>query len=239
MDKEAIGGDAPAPRKRRRVLKWAGGALGALLVIGGALLILKDTILREVTEYAVKRKTGLKASIGAFKLDMGSASVRVTDFRLHNPPGFGDGLLLRMPELFLEVDRQASTNGALRLRQARVHLSELNVVKNAQGQTNILSLQEKLHRKPRKKERERDALEFAGIGELRVSVGTVRYEDMQNPQLNQVFNIGISNEVVTTIQSEKDLEQWAAAFLIRVVIQQALLKSSRQPGLLEMLRPPR
>jgi uncharacterized protein involved in outer membrane biogenesis len=240
MNKDAVSDDARTPRRRiRKVLKWTIGVLGALLVVCVALLIFKNTVLRKVAEYSVERETGLDASIGAFKLDLGSASVRVTDFRLHNPPGFGHGLLLHMPEMFLELDRQASTNGALRFRKARVHLSELNVVKNAQGQTNIVGLQEKLSRKSRKKKRESDDLEFTGIGELRVSVGTVRYEDMQNPRLSQAFNIGVSNEVVTTIKSEKDLEVWAVAFLARVLIQQALLKSRTQPGILEMLRLPR
>jgi hypothetical protein len=240
MSNDALNRDARPPRRlRKNVLQWIVGALAVLLLICVTLLIFKDAVLRKVAEYSVERETGVDASIGSFKLDLRSASVRVTDFRLHNPPGFGDGLMLHMPEMFLEVDRQASTNGALRFREARVHVSELNVVKNAQGQTNIMSLQEKLSHKSRKKKRERDDLEFTGIGELHVSVGTLRYQDLQNPTLDQAFNIGISNEVVTTINNERDLEEWATAFLIRVVIQQALLKSRTQPSILDMLRPPR
>ena len=240
MSDDSVNQDALPPRRRRKsVLQWIVGVLGVLLLIGVTLLVFKDAVLRKVAEYSVERETGVDASIGSFKLDLRSASVRVTDFRLHNPPGFGDGLMLHMPEMFLEVDRQASTNGALRFREARVHLSELNVVRNAQGQTNIMNLQEKISRKPRKKKRQGDDLEFTGIGELHVSVGTLRYQDLQNSALDQAFNIGISNEVVTTIKSEKDLEEWATAFLIRVVIQQALLKSRTQPNILDMLRPPR
>jgi uncharacterized protein involved in outer membrane biogenesis len=222
----------------KRTLKWLIGMLGALLLICIALLVFKDVLLREFAEQRVERETGLEATIGDFDLDLGAASVRVTDFRIANPPGFGGGLLLHMPELFLEVDREASTNGALRLREARLHLSEFNVVKNAEGQTNITSLHEKLSRKPRKK-RESEGLEFTGIGELHVSVGTVSYKDMQNPALSQEFNIGVSNEVVTTIESEKDLEKWAAAFLMRIVIQQALQKSRAQPGIFDLFRPPK
>jgi hypothetical protein len=224
----------------KKALKWISAVLAVLLLICIALFIFKDAVLRKVTEYSVERETGVDASIGSFKLDIGAGSVRVTDFRLHNPPGFGDGLLLHMPEMFLEVDRQASTNGALRFREARMHLSELNVVKNAHGETNIVGLQERLSRKSRKKggDNDDDGLEFAGIGELHVSVGTVRYEDMQNPSLNQSFNIGISNEVVTTINNEKDLETWAMAFLMRIVIQQALLKSRSQPNIFDMFRRP-
>jgi uncharacterized protein involved in outer membrane biogenesis len=239
MSNDAVNEDIHPPRQgRKKLLKWIAAVLGVLLLICVTLLIFKDAVLRKVAEYSVERETGVDASIGGFKLDLGAASVRITDFRLHNPPGFGDGVLLYMPEMFLEVDRQASTNGALRFREARVHLAELNVVRNAQGQTNIMNLQDKLSRKPRKKKTESDDLKFTGIGELHVSVGAVRYEDMQDPTLNQAFNIGISNEVVTTIKSEKDLEEWATAFLIRVVIQQALLKSRNQPSLLDMLRPP-
>lgn len=243
-DGATIGGEgraAPSSRTRlRRVLKWIIGVIAALLVVCVVLLIFKDGILRKFAEYSVERETGLEASIGGLHLDMTGGSVRVTDFRLHNPPGFGEGPLLHMPELFLEVDRAASTNGTLRFREARVHLSEFSLVRNAEGQTNIVSLQERLSRKPRKKKGNGNGedVKFAGIGELRVSVGKVRYEDMKNPQVNQSFIIGITNEVVKTINSEKDLKEWATAFLIRIVIQQALLKPRNQPSIMDMLRPP-
>jgi hypothetical protein len=223
----------------KKALKWIAAVLGTLLVICVALLAFKDALLRKFAEHRVERETGLKASIGGFHLDLGSASVRVTDFRLHNPPGFGDRLLLHMPEMFLQVDPIASTNGALRLREARLHLSELNVVKNAQGQTNIVGLQDKLSRKSHKPPpKDHKELEFTGIGELRVNVGTVRYEDLANPALNQVFNIGVTNEVVTTINNEKDLETWAVAFLTRIIIQQALQKSRTQPNIFDIFRRP-
>jgi uncharacterized protein involved in outer membrane biogenesis len=224
----------------KKALKWITALLGTLLLICIALLVFKDALLRKFAEHSVERETGLEASIGGFHLDLGSMSVRITDFRLHNPPGFGDRLLLHMPEMFLEVDPAASTNGALRLREARLHLSEFNVVKNTEGQTNIVNLQDKLSRKSRKPRDQHDKeLEFAGIGELRVNLGTVRYEDMANPGLNQTFDVGVTNEVVTTINNEKDLETWAVAFLTRIIIQQALQKSRTQPNIMDMFRRPR
>jgi len=223
----------------KKALKWLVAVLGTLLLVCVAVLIFKDALLRKFAEQSVEHETGLKASIGGFHLDLGSASVRVTDFRLHNPPGFGDRLLLHMPEMFLQVDPTASTNGTLRLREARLHLSEFNVVKNAQGQTNIVGLQEKLSHKSRKPRQKDDKdLEFTGIGELHLNLGTVRYEDMARPAHNQVFDIGVTNEVVTTINNEKDLETWAVAFLTRIIIQQALQKSRTQPNILDMFRRP-
>src|SRR5215210_3785151 len=113
MSDLAVNHDTPVRRRPgKSILKWIFGVLGVLLVICVTLVIFKDAVLRKVAEYSVERETGANATIGSFKLDLRAASVRITDFRLRNPPGFGDGLMLHMPEMFLELDRQASTNGA-------------------------------------------------------------------------------------------------------------------------------
>ena len=245
----------PGPMKR--ALRWIIGIVASLLLLCVALFIFKDSILREFVEYRVQRETGVDASIGSLHLDPFAPSVRVTDFTLHNPPGFGERPMLHIPELYIRVDRDmgradspqpaATLEGraprAFRLHQATLNVAEFNIIRSADGRTNIFALEKNLRSKKKKPGSDSDDdsdIEFRGIGELKITLGTVRYIDLQKPEKSQEFRIGIQDEVVTTIKNEKDLETWATALLLRIAIQQALEKSQEKRGnLLDLLQPKR
>jgi len=260
----------------KRALRWIVGVVAGLLLLCIALFLFRDVLLREFIEHRVQRETGVDASIGSLHLDLFAPSVRVTDFTLHNPPGFGERPMLHIPELYIHVDRDmgrdgaggpgtattnAGTNGdsglhasgskatlerraprALRLSKATLNIAEFNIIRSADGRTNIFALEKRLRSKMKKPGSDSDKdsdIEFRGIGELKISLGTVRYIDLQKPEKNQEFRIGIQDEVVTSIKNEKDLETWATALLLRIAIQQALEKSQEKRGnLLDFLRPP-
>jgi uncharacterized protein involved in outer membrane biogenesis len=233
----------------KKILLWFCAVLAALLALCLLLILFKNPLLRAYAVHEVERETGAPASIGSFHLDLSSGrgrslgekpslTLHIKDFELGNPPGFPDesGLLLRIPELYLRVDRAAASEGILRLEEARVNISELNIIKNAAGQTNIFELEKHSRLKRKKKKKKRDQMTFAGVGELRVSLGTLRYSDLANPTNNHEFVIGIDNEVVTTIKNDDDLETWAKAMLVRITIQQAIKQAQQGGKLRDMLR---
>ncbi len=227
----------------KRALRWIIVILSVLLLLCVTLFLCRDPLLREFIEYRVKRETGVDASIGSLHLDLFAPSVRVTDFTLHNPPGFGERPLLHVPELYIHVDRE-SPPGGLRLHQATLNVAEFNIVKSADGRTNIFALEKRLRTKKKKPGSDIDDdssdIDFRGIGELRITLGTLRYIDLEKPDKSQEFRIGIQDEVVTTIKNEKDLETWATALLLRIAVQQALEKSQeKRVNLLDILRPKR
>jgi hypothetical protein len=119
-----------------------------------------------------------------------------------------------------------------------VNVAEFNIIKSADGQTNVFALEKRLRKKRQRKSDDTD-LEFRGIGELKITLGTLRYVDLRTPAKSQEFNINVRDEVVTTINNEDDLEKWATALLIRIAIQQALEKSQEKRGgnLLDLLYP--
>ena len=226
----------------KRALRWIIGIVASLLLLCITLFLFRDPLLREFVEYRVQRETGVDASIGSLHLDLFAPSVRITDFTLHNPPGFGERPMLHIPELFIHVDRD-SPPGGIRLHQATVNITEFNVVRSADGRTNLFALEKRLRGKKKKPGSDADDdsdFEFRGIGELKITIDTVRYIDLQKPAQTQEFRIGIQDEVVTTIKNEKDLETWATALLLRIAIQQAIEKSQDKRGnLLDILRPKR
>jgi uncharacterized protein involved in outer membrane biogenesis len=225
----------------KRALRWIIVIISVLLLLCVTLFIFKDTLLREFIERRVQRETGVDASIGSLHLDVFAPSVHVTDLTLHNPPGFGERPMLHIPELYIHVDRE-SPPGGVRLHQAILNIAEFNIIKSADGRTNIFALEKRLRSKKKKSGSHDDDsdIDFHGIGELKVTLGTVRYVDLQNPVKSQEFRLGIQDEVVTTIKNEKDLETWATALLLRIAIQQALEKSQGKRGnLLDLLQPKR
>jgi hypothetical protein len=155
--------------------------------------------------------------------------------------------MLHIPELFIRADRDPGRDGSrgphasgLRFHQAHLNLAEFNIIKSADGRTNIFVLEKSLRKKKKKKPDSDDEpdIEFRGIGELKLTVGTIRYIDLQQPRNNQEFNINLQDEIVTTINNQKDLETWATALLLRIAIQQALEKSQQNRGnMLDLLRP--
>lgn len=220
-------------------LRWILVGVGVLLLLLVGLFIFRDALLRAFLESRVERETGVEASVGSAHLDFSAGSVRVTELKLQNPPGFGDGVMLHIPEVFLRIDGEVSGKNALRFHQAWVNVAEFNIVRSADGRTNLFELNKRLRKKKKKEKPEESTDEFRGIGELKVTLGTVRYTDLQNPSRSQEFKIGIKDEVVTSIKNSDDLEKWGTALLIRIAIQQALQKSKdKQGGLFDLLRKP-
>jgi len=219
------------PPPIKKIFKWLVGIVGALLLLFVVLLLFKDTFLRKIAEHRLERETGLAATIGRLDSDLLSGSIRFRDIKLFNAPEFGGAVFAHIPELYLRLDNTAAASGPIRLQEARVTISELNVIKNAQGRTNILELHRRVSDKHKSGGSDGNSREFGGIGELRVTLGTLRYTDVQQPTNNHEFDVAVKDEVVTTIKNKKDFETWATMLLIRIVIQQALLKAQTPPPL--------
>ena len=221
----------------KRALRWVIGIIAFLLVLSITLFLFRNPLLRKFAEYQVERETGVEATIGSLQLDLLAGSVRITDFKLANPPGFGERPMLSVPELFMRIDPE-SPPGVLRFLQARLNVAEFNIVRSADGRTNVFALEKRLRERKKKKKRDDTKVEFHGIAEMKLTLGTVRYIDLQRPARSQEFRLGIQDEVYTGIKNEKDLETWATALLLRIAIQQALEKSQEnRDGLLDLLRP--
>jgi uncharacterized protein involved in outer membrane biogenesis len=213
------------PPPVKKILKWLVAIVGALLLLFVVLLLFKDTFLRKIAEHRLERETGLAATIGRLDSDLLAGSIRFRDIKLFNSPEFGGSVFARIPELYLRLDNTAAASGPIRLHEARVTISELNVIKNAHGRTNILELHKRVSDKHKSDGSDTNSRPFGGIGEFRVTLGTLRYTDVQQPTNNHEFDVAVKDEVVTTIKNKKDFETWATMLLIRIVIQQALLKA--------------
>ena len=126
------------------MFKWLFKWTLRLFLLGVVLAVIfflsLDSLLRLLIEHNIRRQTGMEAEIGRFHLGLAEPVVEIKNLQLYNPPEFGGTPFLNIPEIHVEYDRPALSQGIIHLTLLRFNLGELDVVKSRDGQTNLLSL---------------------------------------------------------------------------------------------------
>ncbi len=205
----------------KKFLRWAAGIILVLLLLVAGVLIFMDQIVKGVAVRRIRAQTGMEARIGELKIKFGAASLRIKDFKILNPPEFGPSPLLQIPELAMELDRDAARLGKVRFKEIRFHLSEFNLVKNKAGKFNVQSL-EKIAATTGVSSatgKSGKSFEFGGIEKMYLTLGKLKYTDLAKPDHNEVLDLEVQNELVQNLQTEKEFKTWYGAFCVRLVIQ--------------------
>ena len=216
-------------RKARKLLRWLVGLLALLLLLIAGTILFRNPLLRSVASWNISRNTGLPTAIGSFDLDFANSRLRITRLRIYNAPAFGSSVLVDIPEIYLAIDPQDAARGKLHFKEVRFALAEANMVQSTNGLTNVEALKQTLEKKAGKAGRPHtNGLEFAGIDKLVVSLGKVNFLDLQQPRNNTQLDLGANEEVVRNLKTTEDLENWATALMIRLMIQQSLSGAIQQ-----------
>jgi len=210
----------------KRIFKWLLGLfLAAVVLVVIAVIVLLmfyNSILRAEIERQIRAQTGMNAEIGKFKLALLSPSVEVQNFKLYNTADFGGTPFLNIPEIHVEYDRAALARHEIHLTLVRFNLGELDIVKNQAGQTNIFLPNLK---SPGGKSggsgsalanfKKQSGFDFTGIDQLNVSIGQVKYVDLNDQRNNREQTIGIDSLVIPNVKSQTDLLALAADIALR------------------------
>jgi hypothetical protein len=217
-----IGYHTPA-MKLKRIFKWllALFLLGVVVLV--AFLLSLDTLLRVLAVHNIKAQTGMTAELGQFHLGLLEPVITIKNLKLYNPPGFGDAPFLVIREVHVEYDRDAlRSKHEIHLTLVRFDLGELDIVKNAAGQTNLMSLgvglpsKDNLAKSNAANElKQRTGFSFTGIDILRVSVGTAKYIDLGDAKNNRAENLAIDNIPIANVKTETDLYGLMALVALR------------------------
>jgi hypothetical protein len=199
----------------------------ALVVVAVVVLLLSyNSILRVVIERQIRAQTGMDAEIGRVKVALFSPTAEIRNFKLYNTASFGGTPFLDIPEVHVEYDRNALARREIHLTLLRFNLGELDIVKNQAGQTNIFLPGINV---PVKKGgnstnstsnaladfKKQSGFDFKGIDMLNVSIGKVKFIDLQNQRNNREQTIGIENLLLPNVKSEVDLLGLAGAIALR------------------------
>jgi uncharacterized protein involved in outer membrane biogenesis len=204
-----------------KIFKWIVFLVIVLIVI--AVLSL-NTVLKAVTEKRIRDVTGMDAEIGKISIGLLTPTVTLGDFKLYNPPNFGGTPFLDIQELHAEYDRDALRKHELHITLLRLNLTEIDVVKNQSGRTNITAILAAMHAKQTTDKSNTNnantvtwltGFRFTGIEVLNVSIGKARLIDLKDQNLNRWLNIGLENQIVKNVKSPTDLAGLGALIWLR------------------------
>lgn len=181
--------------------KWMRLVIGiavAVLVLGAV----KDLVIKTSVEAGVQIVTGLKMSIGTFKVGLLNTLVDIRNLKILNPAGFKDREMLNMPEIYVDYDLPDIFKGKVHLTEARINMSQFTVIKNEKGALNLDSLKVVQNQKSVGKPSKSGASKAEGkapeiqIDKLRLKIGRVVYKDYSAggaPKLTE-FNVDVDQE---------------------------------------------
>jgi hypothetical protein len=179
-----------------------------VIVLAVMVLANREWIVKHVAEMRIQNALGMDAEIGDVSIGVLDPKVTFENFKLYNPADFGGTLFLDMSELHVEYDRAALRRHELHITLLRVDFREVDVVKNADGMTNLMSVVNTTA--PRNSGGGRtvaslNGYKFTGIDVLNLSIGTVKFVDLKEQRRNRSTAIRLENQIYTNVVSTSNL----------------------------------
>ena len=194
----------------RFLVRWAFRLFVLAVVLGVALVLLKDVLAKSLLEARIRSQTGLEVRIGKLEVGLLSPSLTLETVRLYNAPEFGGSPFLDIPDLHVLYDPAALLQRRLHLQLLRLSLAEVNIVESKNGRTNLVLGLTDLEPVPALAPTEREmifGLQFAGIETLNLTFGKITYSSLRRPGRQTEAKIGLKNEIFTGINSLPQLHQ--------------------------------
>ncbi len=180
------------------MVKKAGIIIAIVIIICIVLFGMKNMIAKVGIEKASEMVIGLNLSIGSLDIDIAKTTADIKDFRLDNPKGFDDKIMVDMPEIYVDYDLPAILKGRIHLYNMRLDLKECVVVKNKDGKLNLDSLKavQDLAMKKKPAQVTKDAAPDFQIDLLELKIGKVIYKDYSKGRIPYVlqFNINLNEK---------------------------------------------
>jgi uncharacterized protein involved in outer membrane biogenesis len=201
----------------RRLLRWVVRiALGLIfLTVAGAVVIilLSDTITKEIIVSRLRSQTGMEAKISAVHVGLLSPTISVEGLKLYNTADFGGSICLDMPELHLEYDPVALRARKLHLTLLRLDVAELSLVVDKQGRMNFDTLKKK-SKEPGRHKSAVEKLKFTSIDVLNVTLGKFHLANLASGRGEEI-EFGVKNQILRNVKTGADLSSLGLASLAR------------------------
>src|SRR5688572_17131774 len=115
----------------KKVLRWFIFLLVVFIALAIALIFSINPIAKSVAQKRIEAEIGMETKIGGFDIDLTRRSIHIEDFQLINPPEFGGGTFLSLPDLYVEVDAdKVRETQKIHLKSVRINLAELHIVED-------------------------------------------------------------------------------------------------------------
>lgn len=118
-------------------MKKAMVILAIIFIVIFTVGILRDQIIKSVITVVATEVTGAPVHIDGFSFGFFSQSIRISGFKMYNPKGFSQGILVDLPKIDVEYDLGALLKKKLHLLSVEVAIREINLEKNEEGKLNV------------------------------------------------------------------------------------------------------
>lgn len=190
---------------RRLVLRLSALILAAL---AGSVLILwwtRDALVTWTLRRAIAGTLGVGVRLDHSRLGLSDASWRLQNLVLSNPPGFGPGPMVEIPEIFIRYDTTASVSNSVRLAEFRLDLAGLHLDVDGQGRTNFMALARIGGSVGTATNPITGGWQFSGIDRLTLSLGQITFRDARDPSRNRILDLGVTNRTLENVTSPLQL----------------------------------
>jgi hypothetical protein len=187
-----------------------------VLVVAGVLLL--NPIAKEITEYRIKRETGMDVKIAKLEVGILNPGVTIENLVLYNSAEFGGAPFIDLPELRVEYDRGNFFSHKNHYKLIRINLAQLNVVENKKGRTNFETLKELFPEDESgtgATNKTSHGLRVGRIDTLNLTLGKATFMSMSQPRQVDELRMNVHNQVVTNVTPDQDISSVLLAVLIR------------------------
>lgn len=151
--------------------------LAAFFLVG--IAIFKNQIIKyTVTRVAVKI-VGAPVRMDSFSLNIVSSTIHISGFKIYNPDGFPEGILISCPKINVIYDRAALFKHKLHFLIAEIEIEEFGLTKNKEGKLNVDSLKI-VQEEAGKEEKQKSKPVPMQIDLLTLSIGKIVHKDYTN-----------------------------------------------------------
>ncbi|MBI4000060.1 MAG: hypothetical protein HY351_05535 [Candidatus Omnitrophica bacterium] len=201
----------------------------AVLFLSVVGLVLSNHFwLRYVLAAGISQVTGFPAEIQKTNLNLKDSKFGIYGLQVQNPSGFPKSHFVSVPEIFVDFDLGPfMTNRKLYIRELRLNIEEVSVIKNQTGESNISRLASVRKAKTGAQQQEQELEKAKSSEELKFFVETlvltirrVRYQDQTNPLIGEkTIDLRVDQEVVRGLSSPADIVH---LIVLRVIYKVAL-----------------
>jgi hypothetical protein len=114
--------------------------LGIVAVSLAGVTIFKNLIIKSAVTTVASRITGTSIHMDRFQLNILTSTMCISGFKMYNPSGFPEGILISCPEIKVIYDRNTLFKQKRHFLLVDIELKEMGLTKNKAGKLNVDSL---------------------------------------------------------------------------------------------------
>jgi hypothetical protein len=178
-----------------------------LLIIAAVIVTLsftRDFILKSLITNVGSNIVGAPIRMGGFSMSLVRQSIKITDFKMYNPPGFPNEVMLDIPVMNVTCDVGAFFRGKIHLKSLILNLKETSLIKNKEGKLNADSLKIAKHKEEEGTDKSSKPLEIQ-MDTVELNIGRIvnRDDTVAGPPLIKVYDVGLNKKYANITSAQQ------------------------------------